>query len=233
LGPGNYRVDASKQGFSTAIQDNLVLPPDQIRKVDFTLDVGEIRQSVSVSGQATVLETETGHVSSQMNQAALASLPVVNNSVFNLMALQPGVTGRSMGVDNLSGRSTAGVNFAGARQDSNSYSMDGMSVNSISRGGAAEVAPNVESVEQVAVQLNDANASEGRNMGAHVNIVSKAGTNQFHGSVWDYFSNDRLNTRNFFSTAAVPPLHRNQFGYAVGGPIIKNRTFFFSSYEGI
>ena len=138
LGPGNYRVDASKQGFSTAIQDNLVLPPDQIRKVDFTLDVGEVRQSVSVSGQATVLETETGHVTSQMNQVALAALPVVNNSVFNLMALQPGVTGRSMGVDNLSGRSTANVNFAGARVDSNSYSMDGMSVNSISRGGAGD-----------------------------------------------------------------------------------------------
>ena len=233
LGPGNYRIQATKSGFTTALQDNLVLPPDQIRKVDFTLDVGAVRETVNVTGQATVLETETGHVTSQMNQASLASLPVVNNSVFNLMAVQPGVTGRSMNVDNVTGRSTANVNFAGARTDSNSYSMDGMSVNSISRGGAAEVAPNVESVEQVAIQLNDANASEGRNMGAHVNVVSKAGTNQFHGAAWDYLGNNKLNTRNFFSTTSVPPLHRNQFGYAAGGPIIKNRTFFFTSYEGI
>src|SRR5215469_16377860 len=205
LGPVNYEIEASKTGFNVAVEDNLVLPPDQIRKVDFTLDLGAVRETVNVSAQATILETETAHVTGEMNQAALASLPVVNNSVFNLMAMQPGVTGRSLGVDNVSGRSTANVNFAGARTDSNSYSMDGMSVNSISRGGAAEIAPNVESVEQVGVQLNDANASEGRNMGAHVNVVSKAGTNQFHGSVWDYLSNNDLNARNFFSTTSVNP----------------------------
>src|SRR5215469_6267220 len=233
LGPVNYEIEASKTGFNVAVEDNLVLPPDQIRKVDFTLDLGAVRETVNVSAQATVLETETAHVTGEMNQATLASLPVVNNSVFNLMAMQPGVTGRSLGVDNVSGRSTAGVNFAGARTDSNSYSMDGMSVNSISRGGAAEIAPNFESVEQVGVQLNYANASEGRNMGAHVNVVSKAGTNQFHGSVWDYLSNNDLNARNFFSTTSTNPLHRNQFGYAAGGPIVKNRTFFFTSYEGI
>jgi hypothetical protein len=232
LSPGNYKVQALKEGFVTLTQDSLVLPPDEVRKVDFTLEVGNVRQAVEVTGQATVLETEVGHVTSQLNQATLSQLPVPNNSVFNLMVLQPGVTGRSMGVDNVSGRSTANVNFAGARTDSNSYSMDNMSVNSISRGGAAEITPNVESVEQVAVQLTDANASEGRNMGAHVNIVSKAGTNQFHGSGWDYFSSDALAARNFFS-AIKAPLHRNQFGYTAGGPIVKNRTFFFTSYEGI
>jgi hypothetical protein len=233
LSPGNYRIEVSKPGFVSALQDKLVLPPDEMRKVDFTLDVGQVRETVNVSGQATVLETETGHITDQMNQASLTALPVVNNSVFNLMALQPGVTGRSMGVDNVSGRSTANVNFAGARTDSNSYSMDGMTVNSISRGGAAEVAPNVESVEQVGVQLTDANASEGRNMGAHVNIVSKAGTNQFHGSGWDYLQNNDLNARNFFSLTPTNPLHRNQFGGTIGGPIVHNRTFFFASYEGI
>jgi hypothetical protein len=233
LSSGNYRIEASKPGFSTAVEDKLVLPPDEMRKVDFSLDIGQVRETVNVVGQATVLETETGHITDQMNNASLAQLPVVNNSVFNLMALQPGVTGRSLGVDNTSGRSTATVNFAGARTDSNSYSMDGMTVNSISRGGAAEVAPNVESVEQVSVQLNDANASEGRNMGAHVNIVSKAGTNQFHGSGWDYLQNNDLNARNFFSLTPTNPLHRNQFGGTAGGPIHHNRTFFFASYEGI
>jgi hypothetical protein len=120
LSPGNYRILALKEGFASATQDSLVLPPDEVRKVDFTLDVGNVRETVNVMGQATVLETEVGHITSQMNQASLAELPVPNNSVFNLMVLQPGVTGRSMGVDNLTGRSTANVNFAGARTDSNS-----------------------------------------------------------------------------------------------------------------
>src|SRR5271167_4361050 len=99
LGPGNYRMQALKDGFVGARQDSLVLPPDEVRKVDFTLQVGNVQETINVSGQATVLETEVAHVTSQMNQATLAALPVPNNSVFNLMVLQPGVTGRSMGVD--------------------------------------------------------------------------------------------------------------------------------------
>src|SRR6266699_633806 len=232
LSPGNYKIQALKEGFASALQDSLVLPPDAVRKVDFALHIGNITETVSVTGQATVLETEVGRPTSQLNQASLSELPVPNNNLFNLMALQPGVSGRSLSVDNISGRSTAGVNFAGARTDSNSYSMDNMTANSVSRGGASEISPNLESVEQVAVSTSNASAAEGRNMGAHVNIVSKAGTNQFHGSLWDYFNNNTLGTRNFFdTTSSALPARRNQFGYAVGGPIIRNRTFFFTSYE--
>src|SRR5262245_20835435 len=234
LSPGTYRIQTNKQGFTSASQDSLVLPPDEVRKVDFTLQVGNVAETVEVMGQASVLETEVGRPTSQLSQAALSELPVPNNNLFNLMALQPGVSGRSLSVDNISGRSTAGVNFAGARIDSNSYSMDNMTANSVSRGGASEISPNLESVEQVAVSTSNAPASEGRNMGAHVNIVSKAGTNQFHGSVWNYFNNNTLTTRNFFDTTGTSlPSRRNQFGYTVGGPIIRNRTFFFTSYEGI
>ena len=234
LGPGNYKVQVLKEGFVSATQESLVLPPNETRKVDFTLEVGSVRETINVTGQATVLETEVGRPTSQINQAVLAELPVPNNNLFNLMALQPGVTGRSLGTDNISGRSTAGVNFAGARTDSNSYSMDNMTANSVSRGGASEITPNLESVEQVSIATSNASASEGRNMGAHVNIVSKAGTNQLHGSLWNYFQNNTLGTRNFFdTTTSALPSRRNQFGYAVGGPVVKNRTFFFTSYEGI
>jgi hypothetical protein len=232
LNPGVYTLEAYKEGFVTAKQESLVLEPNLTRKVDFILEIGNVRDVINVSAQPTVLETETAHIVDQMSRATLEQLPVVNNSVFNLMVLQPGATGRSMSVDNSTGRSTANINFAGARVDSNSFNFDGISTNSISRGGASEVAPNVESVEQFSVQLTDAGADEGRNMGAHVNMVSKAGTNQYHGAVWDYLSNSSLNNRNFFSKTVVP-LRRNQFGYAFGGPIIKNRTFFFSTYEGV
>src|ERR1041384_1388481 len=234
LSPGTYKIQALKEGFVSATQDSLVLPPDEVRKVDFSLDVGSVSETVSVMGQASVLETEVGRPTSQLTQEALSELPVPNNNLFNLMALQPGVSGRSLSVDNISGRSTAGVNFAGARTDSSSYSMDNMTANSVSRGGASEITPNLESVEQVGVSTMNASASEGRNMGAHVNIVSKAGTNQLHGSLWNYFNNNTLSTRNFFdATGTSLPSRRNQFGYAVGGPIIRNRTFFFTSYEGI
>ena len=232
LNPGIYTLEAVKDGFVTAKQESLVLEPDLARKVDFSLEVGNVRDVVNVSGQPTALETETAHIVDQTPRVTLEELPVVNNSVFNLMVLQPGATGRSLSVDNNTGRSTATVNFAGARVDSNSYNFDGMSTNSVSRGGASEVAPNVEAVEQFSVQLTDAGADEGRNMGAHVNLVSKAGTNQYHGAAWDYLSNSALSTRNFFSKT-VTPLRRNQFGYAFGGPIIKNRTFFFTTYEGV
>src|SRR5215471_3540068 len=169
LNSGAYTLEALKEGFVTAKQESLVLEPDLTRKVDFVLEVGNVRDVVNVSGQPTALETETAHIVDQMSRVTLEELPVVNNSVFNLMVLQPGVTGRSMSVDNNTGRSTASVNFAGARIDSNSYNFDGISTNSVSRGGASEVAPNVEAVEQFSVQLTDAGADEGRNMGAHVN----------------------------------------------------------------
>lgn len=232
LNPGNYRIEAIKEGFVTAKQESLVLEPNVVRKVDFSLEVGSVRNVVDVSAQPTVLETETAHVVDQMNQATLAELPVVNNNVYNLMVLQPGVTGRSMSVDDNTGRSTATVNFAGARTDANSYSMDDISVNSISRGGASEASPNIEAVEQFSVQLSDANADEGRNSGAHVNIVTKSGTNEFHGAAWDYLGNNDLDSRPFFAKS-VTPIHRNQFGAALGGPVIKNRTFFYATYEGI
>src|SRR6516164_8764504 len=213
-------------------ESGVYVVPGLNRKVDFVLEIGNVRDVVNVSGQPTVLETETAHIVDQMARVTLEQLPVVNNSVFNLMVVQPGVTGRSMSVDNNTGRSTASVNFAGARVDSNSYNFDGISTNSISRGGASEVAPNVEAVEQFSVQLTDAGADEGRNMGAHVNMVSKSGTNQYHGAVWDYLSNSALTDRNFFSKT-VTPLRRNQYGYAFGGPIKRNRTFFFTTYEGV
>src|SRR5215475_6703740 len=134
LNPGVYTIEAVKDGFVTAKQESLVLEPNLTRKMDFILEVGNVRDVVNVSGQPTALETETAHIVDQMPRATLEQLPVVNNSIFNLMVLQPGVTGRSMSVDNNTGRSTASVNFAGARVDSNSYNFDGISTNSISRG---------------------------------------------------------------------------------------------------
>lgn len=232
LSTGTYKMRAVKEGFISAEQDSLVLQVDEIRKVDFTLEVGNVLENVTVTGRPTILETEEGRISGTLSSVELRDMPVPNRNVYNLLALQPGVTGRNFSTDNLTGRSSAVVNANGTRFDGNSYSLDNMSTNSLSRGGSSEVTPNVESVEQVRVVSNNFSAEEGRNMGAHVSVISKSGTNQFHGSVWEYFQNNTLAARNFFD-ASVLPFRRNQFGAAGGGPVIKNRTFFFASYEGL
>jgi hypothetical protein len=232
LSSGTYKITATKPGFVGVQQDSVVLSVDEIRKVDFTLQVGNLVENVTVHDQPTLLETEEGRVSATIDRTQITELPIPNRNVFNLMVLQPGITGRSMGVDNVSGRSTANVNANGTRTDSNSYNIDGMSVNSTSRGGASELTPSVDSVEEVRVVTNNYSAAEGRNMGAHVDIISKTGTNQWHGLASEYFTNNTLTDRNFFDSG-VPVSRRNQFSGAIGGPIIHNRTFFYFTYEGL
>src|SRR5260370_1814086 len=114
-------------------------------------------------------------------------MPVPNRNVYNLLALQPGVTGRNFSTDNLTGRSSAVVNANGTRFDGNSYSLDNMSTNSLSRGGSAEVTPNVESVAHVRVVSNNFSAAEGPNMRSHVLLISTSRTNHFHSSLFAYF----------------------------------------------
>lgn len=232
LSPGTYSVMASREGFVRAEQPSVVLGVDEVRKVDFTLNVGNVSESVSVTAQPTILATEEGRISGRFELTQLQELPVPNRNVYNILVLQPGVSGRNLeGSDSFTGRSYGRVNASGARADSNSFNLNGMNTNSVSRGGSVEVSPSLESVEEVRVVTNNFSADEGRNMGAHVSVSSKAGTNEFHGSLWEYHRDSKLQSRGFFDTT-VPVSRRNQFGYTVGGPIFKNKTFFFTSYEG-
>jgi hypothetical protein len=233
LNPGPYKVTASKSGFTTAQEEKVELAVNEVRRVDFTLSVGNVVETVSVSAQATVLETEEGRISGRITTSELKELPIPNRNVFNLLSVQPGVTGRSLGADNVGGSSTPSINANGNRVDSNSFTVDGMNANSISRGGRSEVTPNLETVAEVRVVTNNFSAEEGRNMGAHVSVTTKSGTNEFHGGLWDFHRNNRLESRNAFNLSSVPVSRRNQFGFGFGGPIIRNRTFFYTSYEGL
>jgi hypothetical protein len=232
LGPGRYSVTAAKEGFSLGQQPELALAANDVRKVDFTLTVKTSTQELTVSAQAAVLETEQGRVSSQIGASQLQDLPIPNRNVINLMVLQPGVTGTNLNNELFGSDVTPAFNANGMRSDGNSYSLDDSSINSISRGGRAEATPNVETVAEVRVTTNNFSAEQGRNMGAHVNIVTKSGSNQFHGSLWEYHTDNALQDRNIFNTTpSVPVNRRNQFGTGVGGPIIKNRTFFYATYD--
>lgn len=231
LSPGTYKVAASKEGFGGA-EYSVVVGVNEVRRVDFTLSVGSLVEAVTVSAQPTILETEEGRISGHIESKQLRELPIPNRNIFNLLSLQPGVTGRSLGTDNVGGSSTPQVNANGMRVDSNSFTVDDMNANSISRGGRSEVTPNIETVAEVRVISNNFSAVQGRNMGTQVSVVTKSGTNDFHGSIWDYHRNNKLQSRSFFDPV-VPVSRRNQFGYGLGGPIIQNRTFFYTTYEGL
>ena len=232
LSPGTYKITASKEGFGAAEQDAVVVGANETRRVDFALTVGNLVETVTVEAQPTILETEEGRISGQIDQKQMRELPIPNRNVFNLLSLQPGVTGRSLGTDNVGGSSTPSVNANGARVDANSFFVDDMNANSISRGGRSEVTPNLETVAEVRVVSNNFSATQGRNMGAQISVSTKSGTNDFHGAVWNYNRNNALDSRSFFNPN-VPVYRRNQFGYGIGGPIVRNRTFFYTTYEGL
>jgi hypothetical protein len=231
IGAGTYSVKATKTGFTTAEQTSVILAVNETRRVDIFLKVGGMTETVTVTGEVAALETEQARISSTMGDKQLKELPIPNRNIFNLMALQPGMSGRSLGQEMFGSDSTPQYNANGMRADGNSITIDDSSVNSISRGGRAEVTPNVETVSEVRVTTNNFSAEQGRNMGAQVSIITKSGSNNFHGSVWEYHSNNHLMARNFFD-ATLPTSRRNQFGYGIGGPIIKNKTFFHTTYEG-
>lgn len=231
LGAGTYSVKATKEGFVAAEQASVELAANEVRKVDFTLAVSGVVETLNVAAQAPALETEQGRISSEITSTQLKELPIPNRNIVNLMVLQPGMSGHSLGNELFGSDATPQFNANGTRSDGNSFTLDDSSINSISRGGRAEVTPNVETVAEVRVTTNNFSAEQGRNMGAQVSIVSKSGTNQYHGSVWDYHTNNVLQSRTIFDSA-VPVNRRNQFGFGVGGPVIRNKTFFYFTYEG-
>src|SRR5262249_13768443 len=177
-----------------------------------------------------------------IGQLEVKETPLNGNNVFNLLALQPGIIGRSRssasggggrsGNDPFSGEAGATVYANGQRQESNSFTMDGSSINSSVSPGFTNLTPTEEAVQEVRVVVNNVSAVDGRNAGAQVEVVTKAGTNQFHGGVFSEFQNNTLSARGEFDPA-VAVFRKNQFGAQLGGPIIHNRTFFFTSYEGL
>ena len=168
-------------------------------------------------------------------------MPLNGRNLYNLIALQPGVTGKGIsstfgaggnGNDSFSGESAPRINAGGQRDEANSFTLDDTSTNGVARGGITNLTPNAESVDEVRVVANNFSAVDGRNSGAQIQVISKGGTNQFRGSGSFYYQDENFATKNVFETA-VPDFSKKQFGYSIGGPIMKNRLFFFTSYEGL
>lgn len=242
---GNYSVTAEKAGFKTGVVTGARVEVSSERRVDFILQPGELAQKVEVVGEELpMVESTSNTLGGVIESNVITNLPVNGRDYQKLILLVPGATsGPDAITDSPGSYGTVSVN--GARGRSNNYLLDGTDMNdgyrndpAINEGGVFSTPATILPVEAIAEMHIASNfeAEYGRSAGSAINIVTKSGTNQFHGSAFDFFRNTALNARNYFDLASVgpqQPFHLNQFGGTIGGPIIHNKTFFFVDYEGV
>ncbi|HUO35173.1 MAG TPA: carboxypeptidase regulatory-like domain-containing protein [Candidatus Acidoferrum sp.] len=240
---GNYRVTVEKKGFQSSVIDGIRVDVAVQRTVNAQLKAGNVEQKVVVSAESQPqVETESDTLGGVMQEQQVTNIPANGRDFQKLIYLTPGVTGSPDEITDSPG-SYGVFSMNGARGRSNNFLLDGTDMNDGFRndpaineagvfGDPATILP-LEAISELHV-LSNYEAEYGRNAGAVVNIVTKSGTNQFHGTALEYFRNTVLNARNYFNDVGTPqsPFHNNQFGGSLGGPIIKDKTFFFFDYEG-
>lgn len=234
LPAGVYELRAEASGFATTTIKDIQVGVDQIRSVDVVLRVGTVAEVVDVQADAALTQTETSKVGEIIDNRKVEDLPLNGRDFAQLARLNPGVAVSGGGGGQQGGEGAAsGFSSNGQRSTSNNFLVDGVDNNNYFAGEPAQL-PSIDSIQEFEVQTNTFAAEYGRNSGSVVNLVTKSGTNQLHGSVYEFFRNDALDARNYFNTEpfAESALRLNQFGGTLGGPIIKNRTFFFADYEG-
>ncbi|HEV8131977.1 MAG TPA: carboxypeptidase regulatory-like domain-containing protein, partial [Acidobacteriota bacterium] len=230
---GNYKVKAELPGFKTGVSGPFRLVVDQKLRSDFVLAVGEVTETVQVRGVGTtLLQTEQHDINQIVQEKEIKGLPLNGRDFFSLLLLSNGVQDTS----NDQGGATTNVTFSinGMRPESNSVTLDGIEMSSI-RESDVDMRPNLEAVSEFKVLTSAFSAEYGHTAGGVISIQSKSGTNELHGSIYEFLRNDTLNAANFFRNPVSPgkaSLRQNQFGAALGGPIRKNKTFFFLDYQG-
>jgi hypothetical protein len=229
---GSYEIDVTQQGFKKYARKGVQLNLNEVIGVDIGLQLGTSAETVEVTGQPPVIDTSSSQLGAVVNERASTQLPLNQRDVYQLLQLQPGVQSQ-LGNDTFYGSDKAGVvTVNGGRGRANNYSVNGGDGNDLFANLPA-VEPSPDSIEEFKVISNAFDAEYGRNSGAVVNVVTKSGTNSVHGSFYEFLRNDILNTHPFsFVPAPKPAFKQNQFGGTIGGPIKKDKTFFFGSYEG-
>ena len=228
--PGSYRVEFEARGFKKNVQKNVVVQVNQVVTLNSTLQIGGTQEIVEVTGEAPLVETTSTQMGAVVNQRAVSQLPLNARDTYQLLQLQPGVQSQT-GSDLFYGSDNAGVvSVNGGRGRSNNFSVNGGDAND-QFANLPAVQPSPDSIEEFRVLTNTFDAEYGRNSGAVVNVVTKSGTNAFHGNVYEFFRNKVLNATGPLDSEK-PDFKQNQFGGTFGGPIKKDRTFFFASYEG-
>ena len=229
---GSYEVDLTLQGFKKYVRKGIVLDLNQVLTLDIALQLGGSTDIVEVTGAPPVVDTTSTQLGAVVNERSSTQLPLNQRDVYQLLQLQPGVQSQ-LGNDLFYGSDRAGVvTVNGGRGRSNNYTVNGGDGNDLFANLPA-VEPSPDSIEEFRVISNSFDAEYGRNSGAVVNVVTKSGTNNVHGGFYEFLRNDHLNTHPFtFTPSPKPAFKQNQFGGTLGGPIKKDKTFFFASYEG-
>jgi Carboxypeptidase regulatory-like domain/TonB dependent receptor len=238
LRPGDYSVTIEASGFTKTLRSGITLQVAQVARVDVTLQAGQVTEVVEVAGAAPLLETQTSSRGSVIDGRKIVDLPLNGRDYNQLALLSPGVL---PGTPRLASVNFKGVlNVNGNRTFNNVFLLDGVDNISYSNSFRGEnvqlVQPSIEALQEFRIQTNAYSAEFGRSSGAVVNATIKSGTNSMRGSVYEFIRNDALDANNFFSNALGAPKprrQRNQFGGAAGGPIVRNRTFWFGDYEGL
>ena len=239
LNAGTYTVQATMTGFQTGIRQGINLTIGREAVVDVVLNVGDVTEQVTVTGEAPLIETTTATVGGVVDSQQMRDIPLNARSFIELVPLQAGAvlseTGGQSGVFGFSKK----LAVVGTRYTSNSFLLDGSDINdsSGSSGSAAGTMAGVETVREFRVITNAYDAEYGRHTGGVISAITKSGTNEYHGSVFEFLRNDNLDAARWEDNALgggeKPEFRRNQFGGSIGGPIISDKTFFFGSYEGL
>ncbi len=236
LKAGTYTLEVAAPGFKSEIRKDITLQIQQVAQQDFRLQVGEVQQQITVEGAAPLLNTESTEVGNVISEQSTQQLPLNGRNFSQLGLLVPGTNPgpvggiRTQGNGNETQRAGAEIVADGSRGSFNTFMIDGLDDEDQSVG-TLKVFPNLESIEEFKVQVGnyDAQFVSG---GAVVNVITRSGGNEIHGSAFEFLRNADLNARQFFD-AQKPPFQQNQFGGAIGGPIRKNKTFFFGDYQGL
>ena len=232
---GTYTVNVELQGFASQTTRVVLSAGDRVR-FDPKLQLGQVQESVLVTAESPLLQTDTATVSALVSEKAVQDLPVSGRNVVRLVQLVPGAfegLTNSLATGNRPDdrRQTSAVSINGAMDNQNNHLIDGIDNNERSIGTVG-VKPSIDAIAEVKVQTSMYTAEVGRTFGGVVNIITKSGGNAFHGSGFEFFRNDRFDARNFFATSIPKPkLSQNQYGGSLGGPLIRNKTFFFADFE--
>jgi hypothetical protein len=244
LPPGIYKVEASKKDFKTVLFEQVRIGITETATLNLQLQIGSVLEVISIEAEPMQLETTSSALGHITDQRMVESLPLVTRNYTQILGLSPGVSGEvnnsaaiGRGDTSLSA-ATGGYSIGGNSTNDNNFQMNGAEVNDLAGQNAISggvPVPNPDAIQEFKVQVGQYDASYGRNAGANVDVVTKSGTNQFHGNVWEFFRNTALNANDYFLKRNNQPkgvLNQNQFGFTLGGPVSKGKAMFFVSYQG-
>ena len=239
LSAGTYTLQVEANGFKIYRQDGIVLAAGQSARQPITLTPGAMAEEITVTTQAPLLNVDNANISSDITARQVVELPLNLRNVFGLATLNSSVNNTAefqiVGGNGISGQADQDIsflNFGGTFFNTAAYLVDGAWDTAADWGGVMYV-PAVDAVQEFKIQTNAFTAQYGWSSGNVINVVGKTGTNQLHGNIYDFYRNSALDAKNFFNQGVKPLFHRNQFGATIGGPIWKNKTFFFGYYEGL